>query len=222
MQETQTSEIAQTNNKSSFLPVALSLVALALAAAALFLAVNSAKKLDSAQEALTVKADKAIAASVEVSNITPKLQSLANQLNEVRSSTKAASNKTVSDVKSALEYYSKLINENRELISANQEALKTIALELRERPAKSQTKAKAQAGEQQAAPQEQQSANTEQTEQNAAASASGTKTYKIKSGDYLAKIAKKFKVSIKALQDANPGIEPSKLQIGQEINIPQQ
>lgn len=220
MQETQTPEIAQTNNKSSFLPMALSLVALALAAAALFLAVNSAKKLDSAQEALTVKADKAIAASVEVSNIAPKLQSLANQINEVRSSTKTASNKTISDVKSALEYYSKLINENRALISANQEALKTIALELRDRPTKSQTRAKAQASEQQAAPQEQQ--KTEQTEQSATATASGTKTYKIKSGDYLAKIAKKFKVSIKALQDANPGIEPSKLQIGQEINIPQQ
>ncbi len=219
MQETQTPEIAQTNNKSSFLPMALSLVALALAAAALFLAVNSAKKLDSAQEALTVKADKAIAASVEVSNIAPKLQSLANQINEVRSSTKTASNKTISDVKSALEYYSKLINENRALISANQEALKTIALELRDRPAKSQTRAKAQASEQQAAPQEQQ--KTEQSEQNATAATSGAKTYKIKSGDYLAKIAKKFKVSIKALQDANPGIEPSKLQIGQEINIPQ-
>lgn len=218
MQETQTPEIAQTNNKSSFLPMALSLVALALAAAALFLAVNSAKKLDSAQEALTVKADKAIAASVEVSNIAPKLQSLANQINEVRSSTKTASNKTVSDVKSALEYYSKLINENRALISANQEALKTIALELRDSPTKSQTRAKAQASEQQAAPQEQQ--KTEQSEQNATAATSGTKTYKIKSGDYLAKIAKKFKVSIKALQDANPGIEPSKLQIGQEINIP--
>lgn len=218
MQETQTPEIAQTNNKSSFLPMALSLVALALAAAALFLAVNSAKKLDSAQEALTVKADKAIAASVEVSNIAPKLQSLANQINEVRSSTKTASNKTISDVKSALEYYSKLINENRALISANQEALKTIALELRDRPAKSQTRAKAQASEQQAAPQEQQ--KTEQSEQNATAATSGAKTYKIKSGDYLAKIAKKFKVSIKALQDANPGIEPSKLQIGQEINIP--
>lgn len=220
MQETQTPEIAQTNNKSSFLPMALSLVALALAAAALFLAVNSAKKLDSAQEALTVKADKAIAASVEVSNIAPKLQSLANQINEVRSSTKTASNKTISDVKSALEYYSKLINENRALISANQEALKTIALELRDRPTKSQTRAKAQASEQQAAPQEQQ--KTEQTEQSATAATSGAKTYKIKSGDYLAKIAKKFKVSIKALQDANPGIEPSKLQIGQEINIPQQ
>lgn len=219
MQETQTPEIAQTNNKSSFLPMALSLVALALAAAALFLAVNSAKKLDSAQEALTVKADKAIAASVEVSNIAPKLQSLANQINEVRSSTKTASNKTVSDVKSALEYYSKLINENRALISANQEALKTIALELRDSPTKSQTRAKAQASEQQAAPQEQQ--KTEQTEQSATAATSGAKTYKIKSGDYLAKIAKKFKVSIKALQDANPGIEPSKLQIGQEINIPQ-
>lgn len=218
MQETQTPEIAQTNNKSSFLPMALSLVALALAAAALFLAVNSAKKLDSAQETLTVKADKAIAASVEVSNIAPKLQSLANQINEVRSSTKTASNKTVSDVKSALEYYSKLINENRALISANQEALKTIALELRDRPTKSQTRAKAQASEQQAAPQEQQ--KTEQTEQSATAATSGAKTYKIKSGDYLAKIAKKFKVSIKALQDANPGIEPSKLQIGQEINIP--
>jgi len=44
--------------------------------------------------------------------------------------------------------------------------------------------------------------------------------YVIAKGDYLSAIAKKFHVTVKALTDANPGIEPTKLKIGQKINIP--
>jgi LysM repeat protein len=44
--------------------------------------------------------------------------------------------------------------------------------------------------------------------------------YVVKSGDTYVTIAKSKKVSVAALKDANPGIEPTKLQIGQKLHIP--
>lgn len=44
--------------------------------------------------------------------------------------------------------------------------------------------------------------------------------YKIAKGDTLSAIAKRNNVSLRALQDANPGIDPSKLKIDQTIRIP--
>jgi LysM repeat protein len=48
----------------------------------------------------------------------------------------------------------------------------------------------------------------------------GATEYTVAKGDYLEKIAKNFHVSVKAITDANPGIQPTKLQIGQKIHIP--
>ncbi len=48
----------------------------------------------------------------------------------------------------------------------------------------------------------------------------GVTEYTIVKGDILAKIAKNFHVSVKAITDANPGIEATKLKIGQKIHIP--
>ena len=50
--------------------------------------------------------------------------------------------------------------------------------------------------------------------------ATGATEYVIAKGDNFSTIAKKFHVSVKALMDANPGVEPTKLKIGQKINIP--
>jgi len=44
--------------------------------------------------------------------------------------------------------------------------------------------------------------------------------YVIRKGDSYSTLAKKFGVSTKAIQEANPGVDPLKLQIGQKINIP--
>ena len=44
--------------------------------------------------------------------------------------------------------------------------------------------------------------------------------YKIAAGDTLSTIARKFHITVRALTDSNPGIEPTKLQIGQTIKIP--
>ena len=48
---------------------------------------------------------------------------------------------------------------------------------------------------------------------------SGTE-YVVVHGDTLAKIAKKNGVSLSALKAANPGVEPTKLKIGQKLAIP--
>ena len=44
--------------------------------------------------------------------------------------------------------------------------------------------------------------------------------YTILKGDTFFGIAKKFGVTMKAVQDANPGVEPTKLKVGQKIVIP--
>jgi LysM repeat protein len=44
--------------------------------------------------------------------------------------------------------------------------------------------------------------------------------YVVVKGDSFAKIAKKNGVSVKAVQAANPGVEPTKLKVGQKLSIP--
>jgi LysM repeat protein/lysozyme family protein len=53
-----------------------------------------------------------------------------------------------------------------------------------------------------------------------AAVSSPSSVYAIKAGDTLGEIAAKYKVSLKDLVAANPGLEPRKLSIGKEIAIP--
>lgn len=47
-----------------------------------------------------------------------------------------------------------------------------------------------------------------------------TQDYTVVKGDILATIAKKNNVTVKALEEANPGVDPKKLQIGQKLHIP--
>ena len=48
----------------------------------------------------------------------------------------------------------------------------------------------------------------------------GTTEYTIAKGDQLGIVAKKHGVSLKALLDANPGIDPKKLKVGAKVQIP--
>jgi LysM repeat protein len=45
-------------------------------------------------------------------------------------------------------------------------------------------------------------------------------THTVKKGETLSQIAKDTGVSLKALHEANPGVDPKKLQIGQKLNLP--
>jgi len=48
----------------------------------------------------------------------------------------------------------------------------------------------------------------------------GLTDYKIVQGDTFSTLAKKFHVSVKAIENANPGLDPTKLKIGQTVHIP--
>jgi LysM repeat protein len=45
-------------------------------------------------------------------------------------------------------------------------------------------------------------------------------TYTVKSGDTFFKIAQKYNISVQALEAANPGVDPTKLHVGQVIHLP--
>jgi len=53
-----------------------------------------------------------------------------------------------------------------------------------------------------------------------AAPAGGGQTYTIKSGDNLTKIAKAHGVSLKALEAANPNVDPAHIKVGKTLQIP--
>ncbi len=53
-----------------------------------------------------------------------------------------------------------------------------------------------------------------------AATAPAAQDYTVAKGDSFSSIAKKFNVKVKDIELANPGIEPTKLQIGQKLHIP--
>lgn len=51
--------------------------------------------------------------------------------------------------------------------------------------------------------------------------APATGKYKVQSGDNPSKIAKKLGIPVNDLLNANPGIEPRNLRVGQELNVPE-
>jgi LysM repeat protein len=53
-----------------------------------------------------------------------------------------------------------------------------------------------------------------------AATQTSTRTHKVQPGDTLAAIARKYGVSLDALQAANPQVRPTRLQVGAVVNLP--
>jgi peptidoglycan-N-acetylglucosamine deacetylase len=48
----------------------------------------------------------------------------------------------------------------------------------------------------------------------------GGTTYKVKPGDIMITIAKKFGITVAALKKANPTVDPTKMHVGSELIIP--
>ena len=56
--------------------------------------------------------------------------------------------------------------------------------------------------------------------QAVAASATAARTYVVKAGDSLYSIARKAGIKLTALTEANPGLDPHRLRVGQSLNLP--
>lgn len=208
--------------KQSQLVPALGLLGLGLGVVATALGIISMVKVGDTAADMNDKIEKAAALSLETKKISDRIDSLAMQIEEIKAGDKSRYDSLISQLNAELkrmgasiENVAKSSQNNRDLIEelANRSSKRTTQAE----PAQNRQQAARQAPERTAAAEQpaQQTQTAEQPAQNGE-----SKKYKIQSGDTFAKLAKKHGVSLDAIIAANPDANPSRLKVGQEINIP--
>lgn len=208
--------------KQSQLVPALGLLGLGLGVVATALGIISMVKVGDTAADMNDKIEKAAALSIETKKISDRIDSLAMQIEEIKAGDKSRYDSLISQLNAELkrmgasiENVAKSSQNNRDLIEelAKRSSKRTTQAE----PAQNRQQAARQAPERTAAAEQpaQQTQTAEQPAQNGE-----SKKYKIQSGDTFAKLAKKHGVSLDAIIAANPDANPSRLKVGQEINIP--
>lgn len=208
--------------KQSQLVPALGLLGLGLGVVATALGIISMVKVGDTAADMNDKIEKAAALSLETKKINDRIDSLAMQIEEIKAGDKSRYDSLISQLNAELkrmgasiENVAKSSQNNRDLIEelAKRSSKRTTQAE----PAQNRQQAARQAPERTAAAEQpaQQTQTAEQPAQNGE-----SKKYKIQSGDTFAKLAKKHGVSLDAIIAANPDANPSRLKVGQEINIP--
>ncbi len=192
-----------TQTKTSPVIAAVAFLGFGCAVVAAVLGGVALKKISATTDDINAKIEKNAAVELDIKKISDRIDALTLQLENVKSS----SDRKVSD----------LIEQTQMAITKLDSNIKnTVAEVIKNREALEQIAARSTSPKQvkKEAPVENKEAETAQeTPANA-------KIHKIKSGDTFAKLAKKYKVSVDAIVKANPQANPSKLKIGQEINIP--
>ena len=208
--------------KQSQLVPALGLLGLGLGVVATALGIISMVKVGDTAADMNDKIEKAAALSLETKKISDRIDSHAMQIEEIKAGDKSRYDSLISQLNAELkrmgasiENVAKSSQNNRDLIEelAKRSSKRTTQAE----PAQNRQQAARQAPERTAAAEQpaQQTQTAEQPAQNGE-----SKKYKIQSGDTFAKLAKKHGVSLDAIIAANPDANPSRLKVGQEINIP--
>lgn len=192
------------NDKSQALLPAMGLLGLGVGVVALVLGIFAMKKSGDVSASMTDKIEKAAALSLEIKKLGDRVDSLALQLEDLKSGDGNRVENLARQTNAAVRQLNSMISENRNSIADINKALEELA----KRPAAAR-RAEAPA----AAPQP-------QPESQAAAGAEGG-VHIIQSGDTFAKIAMKYKTTVDALIRANPDLRPSRLMIGQKVVIPQ-
>lgn len=192
------------NDKSQALLPAMGLLGLGVGVVALILGIFAMKKSGDVSASMTDKIEKAAALSLEIKKLGDRVDSLALQLEDLKSGDGNRVENLARQTNDAVRRLGSMISDNRKSIADVNKALEELA----KRPAAAR-RAEAPA----AAPQP-------QPESQAAAGAEGG-VHIIQSGDTFAKIAMKYKTTVDALIRANPDLRPSRLMIGQKVVIPQ-
>lgn len=213
-------ELETKTEKQSQLVPALGLLGLGLGVVATALGIISMIKVGDTAADMNDKIEKAAALSLETKKISDRIDSLAMQIEEIKAGDKSKYDSLISQLNAELkrmgasiENVAKSSQNNRNLI---EELAKRSKRRAQAEPAPARQQAAQQAPEQTAAAAEQPAQQTaEQPAQNGE-----QKKYKIQSGDTFAKLAKKHGVSLDTIIAANPDANPSRLKVGQEINIP--
>ena len=186
----------------SKIPYILAIAAFVLGGLAFIFAFNAKSALTRTKDAMQKEVAAAAEEAKQAAAIARNAGAGNDDINEVKTDFAQFETKVKSD-------YSALIQSHREVITRTNELSARLAqLEQGRRSAPAAaTPAPARA-------------NNNAPAAGTPAKATGGK-YTVKKGDYPGKIASELGISTKALLEANPGINPNRLQIGQQLNVPE-
>lgn len=188
----------------SKLALALGAGGLILGAVALFLAYSQGSKID----AVEAKASDAAALAAEAQGLGSRIEELNGKVNQAGTliGQMQRDMQAVRTVSTELQTQSRNIADNRKQINDLTTRLGEL---LTARPAPAAPRAEEPAA-----------GGTTGAATAAAGSGAAAGTYTIRGGDTFAKLAKEWGLPLQNLLDANPGVNPSALRIGQVINVP--
>ncbi len=206
-------EFENTQNEKSFSFIsALGLLGLGVGIIALILGIFAMIKLGDSTKIMDGKIDKANALELEIKKINDRLDAMPLQINNVRDENTAKIDSLTKQIQGTNNAIVNQINTLRNEIVTNREAIKILATRTtrKEAPQAKSTEEVKTATAQETPEQTAQSSDTENSQ----------KTHTIQSGDTFARLAKKYNVTIEAIQKANPTANSRNLKIGQKIVIP--
>lgn len=195
-------EEIKTEKSSALLP-AMGVLGLGVGTIALVLGIFAMKKAGDVSTTMTDKVEKAAALSLEIQKFSERTDSIALQIEDLKSADKSSRENLVRQFNDIIGKLNSSIVENRESIKELRAAVETLT---KHRTAPRQT-ARAEVPAQQ------------QEQKSDAAEESNAEFHVIQSGDTYAKIAAKYNTTVDALIKANPDLRPSRLKIGQKVKL---
>ncbi len=189
--------IEEKSTGGNWIPGALALLALVLGGAALFFALDASRRLAPMSDSLAEGVSGVVV-------LEDRIGQLEEQIEELAEATEALKGR----VQRSAAYSSqneKMIRKLVEEINANRERMKGMS------------EVSASGG---AMPGGGSEAETSDASASSSSASTTVGSYTIQPGDNFAKIAEQYGVSLQALLDANPGVDPRRLQIGQSIVLP--
>jgi LysM repeat protein len=205
-------------SNSSMLPIALAVLAIALGGAGLYFGMTANQRLNPLSEDFEASSGSSARIEKQLSSVEAKLTELSAQNDELKqtvsrlrvysSQSEQAAKQAMSGVKANRDEMVKLVEKINGMTTSGLRPQAAAA-------AAAATSARPSIGTNNSAS----SVTVTSGASNPSASSSAS-TYSIQSGDNFAKVASKKGISLQALLDANPGVNPRSLQIGQTITIP--
>jgi LysM repeat protein len=196
----------ETSSAGGLVPIALAILAIVLGGAGLYFGLTANQRLNPLAESMTEGSDSAARLEKQIGALETQITELSAQSSELEkalSRVRLYSNQS----EQAVKQLASSVRENREKIVEQAERMnEMISGATTTAPAAAETSRLEVPG-----------ATTTVTSTESSSSAS---TYTIKSGDTFAKISAKLDVGLQALLDANPGVDPRRLAVGQVINVP--
>jgi len=198
----------ETSSPGGLVPIALSVLAIVLGGAGLYFGLTANQRLNPMAESMEAGSSSAALLEKEIAALETQVAELGAQNTELERSlsrVRLYSNQS----EQAVKQLASSVRENREKIVEQAERLNEM-ISGAARPAP----AAAESGRP-----ELPTAGSEAESESVNGTASAS-TYTIKAGDTFAKISTKLGVGLQALLDANPGVDPRRLAVGQVINVP--